>query len=249
MNIDTGSVMNDLGELRVKETRNGTHIIYTREQADMAGISYKNWNDTSTQKGDWILTDDNYVLQILNLYDCRGKRPSSGRLFRTCVGGANQTGSKTYRVDSDEGKMGNAYYQKDPPASPMEKRAVDLILGGMPQMEAIQTIFPNNKNPKRKLREVMMKKSVVEYMTEQMKTAFREAGMDETWIAERLKEEATNPDNYGNVRMDAIKTVAKLSGIDGTKTITEAQETVTAYLDDGDLDKLEGRRSVKRVDE
>lgn len=55
----------------------GLHYVYTRQEADDAGIEYMHW--MHGRVGDWVVSDDDYVLQVLETkeyYDSRRSKIS-----------------------------------------------------------------------------------------------------------------------------------------------------------------------------
>jgi hypothetical protein len=76
----------------------GTHYIYTVEEADELGIQYMHWKDGLT--GDWVVSDDGYVLECLlakEYYDSRRSKISRYdvySIFYTYCGARSTSWSK-----------------------------------------------------------------------------------------------------------------------------------------------------------
>jgi len=79
--------------------KNGTmacHCIYTRAEADRLGMEYlENWREGV--EGDWVLTDDDHVVQILRIYWDKQNR----KLVHTCTMTTN-AGGPACKLDTDE---------------------------------------------------------------------------------------------------------------------------------------------------
>lgn len=56
------------------------HWVYTKEEADARGLEYVHWRHAET--GQWALTDDDYVAQVLNLQIYRNKKGVTRRYLR-----------------------------------------------------------------------------------------------------------------------------------------------------------------------
>jgi len=82
------------------------HKIYTQETAPKGLNWKKNWK--KSKKLDWVLADDGYIIQVLDINDTK-----MGKLFKTCVGTYTATtGMDTKHRKDRHSLSGKSWYEK-----------------------------------------------------------------------------------------------------------------------------------------
>lgn len=194
----------------------GDYEIFRLEDAPEE--EYPRWNEA--QEGDWVVSDDGWVMQCLKVqkthYDERLIFPVAYR-FRT-----QEQFLAQWHID--EGiyttHKAGVRHSDSMPRRRKTKLAVELFVGyimsGKPidwqeidRVMGTQSVF----FAKRRFQNETVKKAV----DDKLKAAFEEAGMDDTWVLERLRRAADIAEDKKDVRnmIEAVKTVGKYRDMEG----------------------------------
>ena len=239
--------------------RNKVFDVFDVKEAKILGIKYKeDWRNA--KKGDWILTSDDKVLQVLS---CRQENKSDRKkpviYIRTGYGEV-----PTYK-QSIHAYKNKAYWEQGEnynlvrnvkPTIMQTEFARKLIkhgkfdeVGEFTQesiLNAYQSVY-NDNNPTMSIirgRAILKKKSVRKLMTELMKDKFDNIGVDDNYIATNLKKFVENEKITPNVRLNALNRVSTLRGHDDKK-IEQLEGSTYIAMSDGDKKLLaEVRKSL-----
>jgi len=215
------------------------------EEAEKAGIPWKNWRDPVVQVGEWVRTDDDYVLYVKEVLDLMGSDGYPDRGIKTVFGIKNQMKSKecVVRETVDGIKVLSRKRRPNTKLRNDEKLFVDLVMGGEKPDRAMEVAFPqlNTKYRRKAFLTLLGRKSVVTYMADKLKESMENNGLDENYIISQLKSLVADAQRDSD-KLDAIKLSLTLQGHLGKKI---EKKTVKAALtfDEDDYDMLEGERT------
>ena len=232
------------------------YIVYTESEAREAGIEYKRW-DSDPEKGDWILTDDGYVIQVLGKSIISRGYDKGGRIYRTIKKSYTHK-TKKFTVGDVEGaryiigrdkkvaaRRHSRYFRRK-----KEKFFAELYIAflGMPDWwyKAYIAAFPeeegiDKKECNTKLKALLKRKVVRETIMEQLKDTLEKVGMTKEWYFKQLKKLIEKGDE--KTQLEGLKFAAPFLGV-GSQKIS-LKETKTIELTQGQLKALkEMKRSA-----
>lgn len=237
--------------------RNNFFTVYEPEEADKEGIAYtKEWR--SAKKGDWILTDDGSVLQILNVRKETKKNSKKPIVYvRIGYGEVATYKSNIYAKQYPDYQWDRRYkYDLLRDVKPTVKQTAfvnnlaqfgELGNDGMWTPESIVSCYQNiykDNNPTNAWRRgiaILRKKQVKEQMSDLMKDKLDDKGLDDDYLAERYKEFIEGEDIPANVRFNALKSVTELKG-HFDKRIEELESKSIIQITDGDKKAIQAHR-------
>jgi hypothetical protein len=214
---------------------------FTENEAIEKGISWKFWGDPTIQVDEFVKSDDGYVCQVRALYHVTNSSGKPNTFVRTTVGQYNLTYSKSFKVKEiiDKRRELKDFRNDSTKTSNREKQFVDLILSGCEPEYACQTVFGVSKTPtSQKVKRLMSKPSVVKYMSENLKDAFKEVGVDDTWILRKIVNEVENETAKSSERLSAVMALAKLKGLEVGKKAKRADDNEDSFLSAEEKDML-----------
>jgi hypothetical protein len=191
------------------------HPIYSREEADEIGIAYAENLRLDPAEGNWILTDDGFVVQILKCGTLRGDM----RWIRTCTG-TFPIDEKNTRVDTLPrasrytlgGTQRAASHLK--PTPEWEQFGILLAMGKGPD-EAYRACYPAANDPayiRYQATKLMRKPEVQLIMAEKIEEVLKALKIDNRFILGRYKELAENADSDA-VSIAALNSLSRIVGI------------------------------------
>jgi len=228
--------------------RNKVFDEFTVEEAKILGIKYKeDWRNAS--KGDWILTSDDKVLQVLKKrQENKSDRKKPVIYIRTGYGEVPTYKPNIYAYKYNDYWENDWDYDlvRDVKPTVMQTEFVRKLtkfgefdeVGEFTQdsiVKAYQSIYSDN-NPTMSLkrgRAILKKKSVRNIMSEFMKDKFDNIGVDDDYIADTYKEFIENSKMPANVRLNALNRVSTLRGHDD-KRIEQLEGSTIIAMSDGD---------------
>jgi len=231
------------------KTRKGyeAHEILTPQEADDRGLHYlKDYKETEA-KGDYILTDDDAVLEVLAF----GQSPRNGkRWIRTCIG--------TFAIDSPvpyvdtehresrftfSGKIRKKTHVKF--TIEWEAFAEYLVRGYKP-MDAYKMVYPkanSDRYASEKALLLMQRKEVKVIVAKKISDTLAELEIDDRYLLNRYKELANNADS-DSVSIQALNALSEIKGIKGNKQVSLTTK-VFAGIPQTELDQIQN--GVNRV--
>ena len=239
--------------------RANTFEVYTIEEAKALKIKVKkNWR--KAEKGDWIQTNDDKVLQVVNkVVSKRKERKKDITFIRTGYGPVPTYKANIYAKQYPDWWQDNGYrYDLTRDVKPTLKQSTfiqnllhygDLGEDGMWTADSIvssyQQIYRDN-NPNTSLQRglaILRKKRVKEYMSELMKDKLVDVGLDDDYVALKYKEFIEDNKVPANVKLNALNKVSDLLG-HNVKQTEQIEGSTVIMLSDGDKKMLAKARKV-----
>ena len=196
----------------------------------------ENWR--TSLEGDWVLTDDLNVCQILK---CYGLKINMSKKVTRCV----RTVLGTFRVDNQNIKMlgedgiaENIYtfsktykafkdYQKEG-LKPKEFVFARYVAEGMEITQAYKKVFKKSKSSEyiaNSAKQLMKKEEVKTMVKEEIKKTLQEEGITPDWILSRYKDLA----ELAEKDSDKLRSLESLSKISGLFEVDTKQEQLTVW--------------------
>jgi len=216
----------------------------------------ENWR--KAKEGDWVVTDDSNVCQILKCYDLKiNMSKKVTRCVRTVLG--------TFRVDNmkakllgEDGIAENIYtfsrtykaykeYQKDG-LKPKEFVFARYVAEGMEITQAYKKVFKKSKSSEyiaNSAKQLMKKEEVKTMVKEEIKKVLQEEGITADWILSRYKDIAELADKDSD-KLRSLESLSKISGLFDTDTKQE-QLTVWAGFSDEQMEALKDGNKAELV--
>ena len=196
----------------------------------------ENWRKAN--EGEWVVTDDSNVCQILKCYPLKVNMSKKvTKCVRTVLG--------TFRVDNlnikllgEDGIAENIYtfsrtykafkqYQKDG-LNPKEFVFARYVAEGMEITQAYKKVFKKSKSSEyiaSSAKQLMKKEEVQTMVKEEIKKTLQEEGITPDWILARYKEIADLADKDSD-KLRSLESLSKISGLFDTET---KQEQLTVW--------------------
>lgn len=227
------------------------HEVYTPAEAEERGVEYLiDWRQAS-EVGQWVLTDDGFVIQVLAL----GRRTRSGKetlaWVRTATGSFPVNGGK--ELDTKPRQCRWTFSGKNPSSNPHAKRRIAfarLVAHGAEIMTAYRQTHPKYKNEADArvrafalLEQEHIKKVIVEELGEVLK----KLNLDKEFVLRNMKELAQEADN-DSVRLGALKQIGGYVGLDG-RTSEEKSTKVFLGITHEEINQIQGSRATAEVRE
>ena len=231
------------------QCRNKEFHIYSVEEAIDNKIEYRDdWR--YADKGDWVLTGDNMVIQIVSRRKTQQKdRKKPIHYIRTGFGEIPTYKSTLYAKKYPDPRHDKGFryeVERDVKATILQKRFIDILVdsgecdaNGMWTNESIvnayQSIYRDN-NPTNSLKRgniILKKKRIKEHMSELMNDRLESIGLDDDYVAKNLKKFVEDEAITPNVRLTALNRVSTLLGHD-EKKIEQLEGITTIAISEGD---------------
>ena len=196
----------------------------------------ENWRKAN--EGEWVVTDDSNVCQILKCYPLKVNMSKKvTKCVRTVLG--------TFRVDNlnikllgEDGIAENIYtfsrtykafkqYQKDG-LNPKEFVFARYVAEGMEITQAYKKVFKKSKSSEyiaSSAKQLMKKEEVQTMVKEEIKKTLQEEGITPDWILAKYKEIADLADKDSD-KLRSLESLSKISGLFDTET---KQEQLTVW--------------------
>ena len=249
-----------------KEIKGKKHYLYDSLQEFRIHhpdeVLNENWR--RAKEGEWVVTDDQNVCQILKCYDLKiNMSKKVTRCSRTVLG--------TFRVDNhnikllgSDGIAENIYtfsrtykafkqYQKDG-LKPKEFVFARYVAEGMDISQAYAKVFKNSKSSEyiaSSAKQLMKKDEVKKMVKEEIKKVLEEENVSANWIVGRYKDIADLADKDSD-KLRSLDSLSKISGLFDTET---KQEQLTVWsgftseqmeaLKDGSKTELIGHKETE----
>ena len=216
----------------------------------------ENWR--KAKEGEWVVTDDQGVCQILKCYDLKiNMSKKVTRCSRTVLG--------TFRVDnynikllSEDGIAENIYtfsrtykaykeYQKDG-LKPKEFVFARYVAEGMEITKAYKKVFKKSKSSEyiaSSAKQLMKKDEVKTMVKEEIKKVLQEEGITADWILSRYKDLAELAEKDSD-KLRSLESLSKISGLFDTETKQE-QLTVWSGFTDEQMEALKDGNKTELV--
>ena len=234
-----------------KEVKGKKHYLYDSVQEFRIHhpdeVINNNWR--SGKDGDWVLTDDNNVCQILKSYPLK---VNMSKKITKCV----RTVLGTFRVDNlnakllgEDGIAENIYtfsrtYKafkdyKKAGLKPKEFVFARYVAEGMEITQAYKKVFKKSKSSEyiaSSAKQLMKKEEVQTMVKEEIKKVLQEEGITPDWILAKYKDIAEVADKDSD-KLRSLESLSKISGLFDTETKQE-QLTVWSGFTDEQMEAL-----------
>ena len=232
------------------------HEIYTKQEADDAGMVYVPWKEAKT--GDWALTDDDYVAEALRVSEYAGNQKHTNKYVRMAFGYVlynPQYATKKFRV---KGRSTPHTYTGKPEMeirskqAPMKNLAVTYAQT-MNKDLAIELAFPGgvNENARGRYKRMMRTEVFGKMVREQLQLLLSEHGMTEAYTLDLLAEAIDMAKNKKDVTnmlkaVDNLQTMHGMNEKSKVKTTQQLEATTTRRLLD-EIDEEEQKIIATQV--
>ncbi len=207
----------------------------------------ENWR--KAKEGEWVVTDDQNVCQILKSYDLKiNMSKKTTRCVRTVLG--------TFRIDNmnakllgEDGIAENIYtfsrtYKafkeyKKAGLKPKEFIFARYVAEGMEITQAYKKVFKKSKSSEyiaSSAKQLMKKEEVQTMVKEEIKKVLQEEGITPDWILAKYKDIAEVADKDAD-KLRSLESLSKISGLFDTDTRQE-QLTVWSGFTDEQMEAL-----------
>ena len=209
-------------------------------------------------EGDWVLTDDENVCQVLKCYDLKVNMSKKvARCVRT-VCGTFRTDNHNIKMLGEEGIAENIYtfsrtyksskqYKKDG-LRPKEFVFARYVAEGMEITQAYKKVFKKSKSSEyiaSSAKQLMKKEEVQTMVKEEIKKTLQEEGITPDWILSRYKDIADLAEKDSD-KLRSLESLSKISGLFDTDTKQE-QLTVWAGFSDEQMEALKDGNKTELI--
>lgn len=231
------------------KTRKGdeTHEILSPEEAEARGVSYLKDYKNIEAKGDFILTDDDFVLEVLAI----GRSPKTDmRWIRTCIGTFSIDNNVPY-VDTVHRESRFTFSGKIRKKTHVKftiewEAFAEYLVKGYKPVDAYKMVYPRAKSDRyasEKALLLMMKKEVKVIVAKKISDTLAELEIDDRFLLNRYKELANEADS-DSVSIQALNALSEIKGIKGNKQVSLTTKVFTG-IPQTELDQIE--TGVNRV--
>ena len=216
-----------------------------------------NWRDGSA--GDWVYTDDMYVLQIIKRSGLKHPNYKSPRNVVLTVCGSFVIEQKTHQILGEHGVAENIYsfsgnYKaiyaraKERKLNNREFLFARYVAAGDDTVSAYKKAYPKarDENYIKKKTNVLLKKEEIRTMVkEEIKKILAEEGVSPEWIVQKYKLIADMSDRDTD-RLRSLEALAKMAGLFETERKQE-QLTVFQGFTPEQMEALSGKADTKLI--
>ncbi len=213
---------------------------YTREEAENLGIEWKMWYDPSSKIGDWVLTDDGFVVQIVNIREYCNNKGYKSTIVNTVLGSYTFENHKKFNVGHyfySRTNIGRGNIRYSYKLSERDKQILKFVAEGL-DPKIIFSIFykDGSKSYRWRLKKIFCKEGAIEYMSNLVKEKLNQAGLTEDWWFRQLKLKAEEARD--DVAWEVLKVIGYMHSLIEPPHKTKLQEEHTIYLDNDSLERL-----------
>ena len=216
-----------------------------------------NWRDGSA--GDWVYTDDMYVLQIIKRSGLKHPGYKTPRNVVLTICGSFVVEQKTHQILGEHGVAKNifafsgnydAIYDraKNRKLKSREFLFARYVAAGEDTVLAYKKAYPkatNEKYIKEKVSTLLNKKGIRTMVKEEVKKILAEEGVTPEWIVAKYKDIADLSDRDTD-KLRSLEALAKMSGLFDTEKKQE-QLTVFQGFTPEQMEALSGKKETKLV--
>lgn len=179
------------------ESRKVDYPIYTMEEARELGMKFKYWRDITVEKGDYVLTDDNYVIEVLNVR--RDENNPKNAIIGTPFARGTYPDLK-WRVKLTKAEPirnalmnGGRYSKKEHGLTAMQQLFCDMVnIHFDLKLAASQVFNVYGRTATRKANYLMHKQCVREQIMENCRSKLEEYGLTEEFLIQDLVQAITD---------------------------------------------------------
>jgi len=242
---------------KVKDGGPVDHEIYTKQEADDAGMVYVHWKEAVT--GDWCLTDDDYVAEALKVSEYDGNQKHKNKYIRMPFGYVlynPKYPTKKFRAigrSTPHTYTGKPEMEVRSKQAPMKNLAVTYAQT-MDKDLAIELAFPGgvNNNARGRYKRMMRTEVFGKMVREQLQLLLSEHGMTEAYTLDLLAEAIEMAKGKGDVTnilkaVDNLQTMHGMNEKNKVKTTQQIESTTRRLLDQ--IDEEEHKITATQITE
>ena len=195
------------------------------------------WRNGDT--GDWVITDDGYVCQVLSRGDINHPAYKKPRTLIRTVCGSFIVEQKTHKMLGEQGVAENIYafsgnynsiYDRQNKRKLKSKEFLfaRYVASGVDALDAFKKVYPkakNNKYIREKTSTLLSKEGIRTMVKEEIKKILSDEGVSPEWIVEKYKMIADISDRDSD-RLRSLEALAKMAGLFDTE---KKQEQLTVF--------------------
>ncbi len=234
------------------------HEIYTKEEADELGMVYTYWKEA--KEGDWGLTDDKYVAEVLRVNEYAGNQKHMNKYIRMPFGYVlynPRYPTKQFRVtgrSTPHTYSGKSEMEVRSKQAPMKNLAVTYAQT-MNKDLAIELAFPGgiNENARGRYKRMMRTEVFGKMVREELQKLLSEHGMTEAYTLDLLAEAIDMAKNKKDVTnmlkaVDNLQTMHGMNEKNKIKTTQQLESSTTRRLLDT-MDEEESKIVATQITE
>jgi|19_taG_2_1085344.scaffolds.fasta_scaffold05064_6 hypothetical protein len=203
------------------------HHIFTPEAAPK-GLNWKeNWQ--KSKKGDWVMADDGYIIQVLDINDTK-----MGKMYKTCIGTYTATTGMDTKDRKDRHSIsGKSSYEKLIDRKvPTNKEILFAarLAGGQGPTEAYLAIYDTkNENTAKKKAAILIKtERIKKILKKDLEDVFEDLGADTRSMVEVVWNVAQNGKNDSD-RLKAASMMWEAADLVEKHKVTEVRGLFQGY--------------------
>jgi hypothetical protein len=188
-----------------------THHVYSVEEADELGVPYlPDWRDFE-RAGQWILTDDQNVVEVL----ATGKMRTGTPWLRTATGSfLHSSGTILDTKPRDSRYTFNGLKVANQPFRITERQRqwIMLFARGLDPVKSYLRIFrgSSHEHAERRVFDLLKRPEVKAIVRKEVENTCRTLGIDEEFVLSKMKNWVDNDDMSDNVRFKCLNTLAEI---------------------------------------
>jgi hypothetical protein len=234
--------------------KNGTmvsHCIYTRQEAERMEMNFcQRWREG--ELGDWVLTDDDAVVQILRVSQCpESKRNIIGTATMTLNAGSPKALLDTAPRKSRYSLNGKAINPPKHLTAKMETMILLIVSGVEPHDAYMQSHYGDDENKKpspytkAKVKSIMSMPAVQEKIQSVLGDKLDSAGMTVEWVLRQYKSIIETGENE-SAQVTALGKISQFHGLDAKH---QEAPLPLPQIPQATLDRLAGHIPVNAIQE
>lgn len=188
------------------------HHIYTQQEADSMGVPYvPNWRDAE-REGQWVLTDDGMVVEVLKIGLLRG---SNQKWLRTATG--SFVAHSSIILDTSPRPSRYTFNGKEPRSQPQKitrrmRLWIQTVAHGKEPVDSYLQIFgtSNRLHASQRVMKLLDRPEVMKAMKEELKPILKSLNIDPEYILRHYKQFIEDEDLTDNVRFKCLSELAEI---------------------------------------
>ena len=216
--------------IQSKTIKNRTHFLYSTEEFKQTYPEYgkiTQWR--SGKEGEWVLTDDDHVVQILK----KGKIKGGAGYIRCITGSFTTTGIKKMygtipeNIYTFSGTNEYRKFQQRTESTSRENLFARYVASGKDVVEAYLDVYntTNVDYAKHRAGKLLKTERVLKMITEETKKVLEEEGVTASYIIQKFKQVADIGDRDSDV-LRSLECLSKISGLYDTQDTKKQELTV-----------------------
>lgn len=213
-----------------KTIKNRTHILYSTEEFKQTYPEYgkiKHWR--AGNEGDWVLTDDDHVVQILK----KGKIKGGQRYIRCICGSFVTSGVKKMygtiaeNIYTFSGTNEYRKFIKRNNTTSRENLFARYVSSGKDVVDSYLTAYntDNVEYAKQRSSKLLKTDRILKMISEETKKVLEEEGVSSSYIIQKFKQVADIGDRDSDV-LRSLECLAKISGLYDTQDTKKQELTI-----------------------